>query len=369
MRILLVTQDSPAVGGIQTFARELASRLGVRCTGLRVLAPAHPGAGTFDNGSGVAATRVRCRPEWLAIALLPALVRHAVFRRADVAVHMQWQVAVPSLLIRAICGRPGRIVVMAHGRELLHDPVPGRVAGRIYGLLRRWTLKNSDRLCANSRFTAGLLEAGGAAAGRIAVVGCGTDPDRYRPGDRILFTLCRLPPHKGIDTAIRAVARLGDIRDLLCLVGGTGPDRERLATLAGKLGVGERVRFLGEVEEEELANYYRACDLFAMLSRRDGADVEGLGIAFLDAAACGRPVLGTLSGIPDAVEHGRTGLLVEPGNADAAAAAMRRLLNDRGCADRLGRQGRSRVEESFTWELVCRRVHRILVEATESQPV
>ena len=383
MRTLLLTQDyPPAVGGIQTFARELASRLGLRCPDLRVLAPAHPGDRAFDSRSGVAATRVRCRPEWLAVAVLPALIRHAVFRRADAAFHMQWQVAVPSLLIRALCGRPRRIVVMAHGRELLHNPVSGRVARRIYGLLRRWTLKNSDRLCANSRFTARLLEAGGAAAGRIAVVGCGTDPDRYRPGDRgaarrrlnlpggpILFTLCRLTPHKGIDTAIHAVARLADIQDLLYLVGGTGPDRERLATLAGELGVGKRVRFLGKVEEGKVADYYRACDLFAMLSRRDGADVEGLGIAFLDAAACGRPVLGTRSGgIPDAVDHGRTGLLVDPGNADEAAAAMRRLLTDRGYADRLGRRGRSRVEESFTWELVCGRVHRILVEVAGTHP-
>ena len=382
MRVLLLTQDyPPAVGGIQTFARELASRLRIRCTGLRVLAPAHPGDGAFDRRSGVATTRVRCRPERLPAALLPALVRHAVFGRADVALHMQWQAALPSLLVRAICGRPRRIVVMAHGRELLHDPVPGRVAGRIYGMLRRWTLKNSDRLCANSRFTAGLLEAGGVAAGRVAVVGCGTDPDRYCPGDRgparrrlnlpggrILFTLCRLTPHKGIDTAIRAVARLGEMQDLFYLVGGTGPDRERLATLAAGLGVGERVRFLGKVEEEELADYYRACDLFAMLSRRDGADVEGLGIAFLDAAACGRPVLGTRSGgIPDAVEHGRTGLLVEPGNADEAAAGMRKLL-DRGYADRLGRQGRSRVEEGLTWELVCGRVHRVLVEVAGTHP-
>ena len=383
MRTLLLTQDyPPAVGGIQTFARELASRLGLRSPDLRVLAPAHPGDRAFDSRSGVAATRVRCRPEWLAVAVLPVLIRHAVFRRADAAFHMQWQVAVPSLLIRALCGRPRRIVVMAHGRELLHNPVPGGVARRIYGLLRRWTLKNSDRLCANSRFTAGLLEAGGVAAGRIAVVGCGTDPDRYFPGDcgaarrrlnlrggRILFTLCRLTPHKGIDTAIRAVARLGDIQDLLYLVGGTGQDRERLATLAAELGVGKRVRFLGKVEEGKVADYYRACDLFAMLSRREGADVEGLGIAFLDAAACGRPVLGTRSGgIPDAVDHGRTGFLVDPGNADEAAAAMRRLLTDRGYAERLGRQGRSRVEGGFTWELVCARVHRILVEVTGSQP-
>lgn len=383
MRILLVTQDyPPAVGGIQTFARELVWRLRSRNTGLRVLAPAHPGDGAFDRGSGVETTRVRCRPEWLAAAVLPALFREGVFRRVDVAVHMQWQAAVPSLLVRAICGYPRRIVVMAHGRELLHDPVPGRVARRIYGALRRWTLKRSDRLCANSRFTAGLLEAGGVPAGRIAVVGCGTDPHRYRPGDRaaarqrlnlpggpILFTLCRLTPHKGIDTAIHAVARLGDMQDLLYLVGGTGPDRERLSSLAGILGVGERVRFLGKVEEKELSDYYRACDLFAMLSRRNGADVEGLGIAFLDAAACGRPVLGTRSGgIPDAVEHGCTGFLVAPGNAHEAAAAMRRLLNDRGYMDRLGRKGRSRVEEKFTWDLVCRRVHRILVEATESHP-
>ena len=383
MRALLLTQDyPPAVGGIQTFSRELAGRLRSRCSGLRVLAPAHPGDRVFDSSSGVPTTRVRCRPEWLAVAVLPALIRYALFRRADVAVHMQWQVAVPSLLIRALCGGPRRIVVMAHGRELLHEPVPGKVARRVYGLLRQWTLRNSDRLCANSRFTARLLADDGVAADRIAVVGCGTDPDRYRPGDRaaarrrldlqgrhLLFTLCRLTPHKGIDTVIRAVARLGDMQGLLCLVGGTGPDRERLARLAGELGVGERIRFLGKVDEKEVADYYRACDLFAMLSRRDGADVEGLGIAFLDASACGRPVLGTRSGgIPDAVEHGRTGLLVEPGNADQAAAAVRKLLNDRDYADRLGRQGRSRVEERFTWDLVCERVRRILVAVTESQP-
>ena len=123
-----------------------------------------------------------------------------------------------------------------------------------------------------------------------------------------------------------------------------------------RAGVEERVRFPGKFEEKGLADYYRACDLFAVPSGRDGADVEAPGVAFLDAAACGRPVLATLpGGIPDAVEHGRTGLLVEPRNADEAAAAMRRLLNDRGCADRLGRQGRSRVEESFTWDPVCRR--------------
>ena len=69
-----------------------------------------------------------------------------------------------------------------------------------------------------------------------------------------------------------------------------GPGASRKA--GGELGVGERIRFLGKVDEKEVADYYRACDLFAMLSRRDGADVEGLGIAFLDASACGRPVLG-----------------------------------------------------------------------------
>jgi phosphatidylinositol alpha-1,6-mannosyltransferase len=115
--------------------------------------------------------------------------------------------------------------------------------------------------------------------------------------------------------------------------------------------------------DDELVDIYAICDVFAMPSRARLAshDVEGFGLVYLEAGACAKPVVaGRSGGIGDAVVDGLTGLIVDPFDAREIGQALIRLLTDGELRDRLGRQGRDRVEKEYTWSIVGARVQRIL---------
>jgi phosphatidyl-myo-inositol dimannoside synthase len=146
------------------------------------------------------------------------------------------------------------------------------------------------------------------------------------------------------------LARHPDAR--LLLVGG-GPSRSRLEQLAQRCGVADAVVFTGSVPWAELPAYFGAGDVFAMpcRTRLAGADVEGLGIVFLEAAACGLPVVaGNSGGAPDAVLDGETGLVVDGRSALFVAESVAALLSDRDQAAAMGERGREWVAEQWSWE-------------------
>lgn len=279
----------------------------------------------------------------------------------------------PAWWIRLRTGTPYGVI--AHGKDLLE--LEERLESSAW---MRWImprlLEPARVYVANSGWTADLwgdaLEAMeiDAPRDRVRVIPLGTDPARFRPGlatpeirrrygmeeGRWLVTVARLLPHKGIDTTIRALARLvPDRPELRYAVVGTGCDGERLEGLAAELGVGDRVRFLGAVPDGDLPGVLCAADVYAGLSRREPLEVEGFGIALVEASACGLPVAGGASGgVPDAVRDGETGLLVAPGDPEAAAGALRRILDDPELAGALGRGGRRAVEEFYNWSRVAR---------------
>jgi len=213
---------------------------------------------------------------------------------------------------------------------------------------------------------------------RLRVVHMGTDPAQFRPGvetavlrkradlpdggTRWLVTVARLEQVKGIDTVIQALpAILERAPDVGYVIAGRGPDRERLEKLAHKLGVGDRVRFLGLVGDQDLPAVYNLGSVYLGMSRRVGRmDVEGFGISLVEASACGLPVVaGNSGGIPDAVRDGETGILVPPEDPAALADAVCRVLTDRALATRLGQNGRRAVESHFNWERVVRDLRAI----------
>jgi phosphatidylinositol alpha-1,6-mannosyltransferase len=161
---------------------------------------------------------------------------------------------------------------------------------------------------------------------------------------RVMLTVARLVPRKGIDVTLRTLALIAaEYPDLVYVVAGEGPMRAELETLAQQLGVEDRVLFLGRVEN--LAVWYHACDLFVMPNRQmpDG-EREGYGIVFAEAGFAGKPVIGGLSGgAVDAIEDGVTGLLVDPTAPTAVAGAIRQLLHDPACAKVMGEAGRERA--------------------------
>ena len=379
MRLLFVTQDFPPdVGGIQTYSWEIATRLAERVEALEVIAPRRPSAAAVDRSAPVSVTRVPGRPDWLPITALPTVVRRAAGLRADVAVHAQWQTVPASALARGLTGYPRRIVCAAHGRELLFNPLSGLPGGRAaYDRLRRWALAQPDALLPVSRYTAGLLRDQGVPSSRLRVVPNGTNPERFRPRggpalrDRLgigtrpmLLTVGRLVPRKGIDTVLRALPRVAaSVPEVRYVVAGTGPDRDRLERLAVRQGVRDRVHFVGHVPDDALPVYYSAADLFVMPAREAPPDVEGFGLVFLEANACGTPAVGARAGgVPDAIVDGETGLLVPPSDPAALGSALASLLQSPERLAALGRQGRTRTVHTANWDRVADRVYHALVE-------
>jgi phosphatidylinositol alpha-1,6-mannosyltransferase len=368
MHLVLVTQDfPPARGGIQTWAVEIARRLSKRCERLAVIAPAAEGSEALDAELGVRVIRTGT-PNTLVLTSAPARARPATREGFDRSRHAQWSTAPAARVLRRL-GKLRRVAIAAHGRELLLEPW-ARVgaAQRGYDGVRRRELAGADCILAGSRYTGDLVKGLGARGDRILVTRYGTDPERFRPLDAlplrerlelgkrpVLLTIARLVPRKGIDSVLEALAAVRRaVPDLVYVVAGDGPDRERLVELARRLGVDESVRFVGAVEDAELPLWYSLGDVFVMPSRSDPPDVEGFGIVYLEAAACERPVVAARAGgVPDAVADGVSGLLVEPGDRDGLARALAELLSDPARRANLGRRARERVLAELTWDRIA----------------
>ncbi|MGH9023153.1 MAG: glycosyltransferase family 4 protein [Acidimicrobiia bacterium] len=349
MPSLLVTNDfPPKVGGIQSYLWELWSRL--PGDQVAVLTTSHPGARPFDAAQAFPVERVDQR------VLLPS---RALARRVDAMARELGAdlVFLDPLLPLGALGqwlRRAPYVVVLHGAEVT---LPGRLPGShslVGGILRG---------------AAGVLAAGGypareavRAAGRPLpglIVPPGVDVARFRPlaateraaararlglepECRLVVGVSRLVPRKGFDRLIDALALLAG--DVQLLIGGEGRDRGRLERRAKRRGVSGRTRFLGAVPGPSLAELYGCADAFAMIcrSRWGGLEEEGFGIVFLEAAACGVPVVvGHSGGAPEAVADRVTGLLVPPLEPQAIAEALAGLLESPAQRERMGREART----------------------------
>lgn len=171
---------------------------------------------------------------------------------------------------------------------------------------------------------------------------------RY-PGP-LLIGVGRLIYYKGFEYAIRGMRGL----DARLMLVGEGPLRGSLEQLARECGVADRVHFIGEKHNHEIAPYYYAADLFVFPSI---ARSEAFGIVQLEAMACGRPVLNTAlaSGVPFVSRHGESGLTVAPESPEAFASGVRDLLADPERLRRFGAAGKARVEREFTKEVMAAR--------------
>ncbi len=208
---------------------------------------------------------------------------------------------------------------------------------------------------------------------RLHTVPLGIDPAQFSPtGDteplgpgRWLLTVARLLPHKGIDTAIAALAQLGpEYADVRYAIAGEGAGRARLEALAVEHGVANRVRLLGTVPDARLPGLYRAATLYLGLSREDGVEAEGFGLSLVEAQGCGVPVLaGRSGGTADALRDGESGWLIDPHAPAAIAGRVRALLADPARLQAAGRAGRALVETRLNWVRVGADLRRVMAAA------
>lgn len=210
---------------------------------------------------------------------------------------------------------------------------------------RRASLRGASQVIAVSEWTRQRVIGLGVEPARVPILANTFDEARFTVGirperlvqryaiqseEKILLTVARLDPaekYKGYDRLVQALPAIrsacGAVR---LLIVGRGADRERIEALAGEAGVSQSITFAGFVPDEELADHYRLADVFAMPSTG-----EGFGIVFLEAMACGTPVLGgDRDGSVDALDAGRLGCLVDPLDVGAIADGIRRLIQLEG---------------------------------------
>jgi glycosyltransferase involved in cell wall biosynthesis len=168
----------------------------------------------------------------------------------------------------------------------------------------------------------------------------------------------RLVEQKGVDVLLRALALLQ--KDVRLMIVGEGPEREKLRTLAGELGISERAEFRPPTPQAELHHVFREMDALVLPSRTALLWREQFGRVLIEAMACGVPVIGSSSGeIPFVI--GDAGLVFQEGVANELAACIKRLASDEGLQADLRERGRRRVAELFSLDVVANQHHTLFM--------
>jgi glycosyltransferase involved in cell wall biosynthesis len=204
---------------------------------------------------------------------------------------------------------------------------------------------------------------------KMRVVHCGVRPDVFRPpatprAARPFTILCiaSLERHKGHAHLLEACAKLQWRGiDFQCLLAGDGPDRPMLENLARKLGIADQVKFLGAQPSPRIAELLRHADVVTLQSvMLPNGMSEGIPVSLMEALSAERPVVASdLRGIPELVEHERTGLLVPPADSRALAAALLRIHDDPELAQSMGRTGRQVVLREFDLRLSAAQLYEL----------
>jgi len=362
-KVLLVTNDlGPRSGGIETFILGLLE--GLPKNSLVIYTSSQKGYAPFDTQllEKFGATVIRDRAKILLPT--PRITRKAVRILKQYKIQNVWFGAAAPLGLMASQLRNGgasNIVALSHGHEVWWAKIP------ILKHILQKIIKDVDKLGYLGAFTKNEISKSTTEVNKLVQVAPGIDTNYFQPkkpnpaliaryqleGRRVIVCVARLVHRKGQDQLIKALPSiLEKFPDTILLIVGQGPIEQMLRNSARQLGVTHKVIFTGRVPHGDLADYICLGEVFAMpvRSRFFGFEVEGLGIAYLEASACGLPVVvGNSGGATDAVIDQVTGLLVDGTNVNEITDAICRLLADPAKAQAMGQAGRGWVISD--WQL------------------
>jgi phosphatidyl-myo-inositol dimannoside synthase len=367
MGILIITWNfPPRRGGIEYLISQLYAGLKKNHSVFVV---------TSHTQRGVSEDEKIFRAKWrgLPMFFLYALIKGArvLYRNRDIQIVFGGSALVaPVVVVLArLFGR--KSVVQTHGLDIVYPR-------RLYQLLCvRW-LKSCDRVIANSRSTVSLVKEKGTHSDSVCVISPGVDLKRFSAavdeatvkaafgleGKNILLFVGRLARRKGVKEFIQnsLIRIVREVPEACFVVVGDNPSESlahrddllgEIRATVTRLDLAHHVRLLGWLADAELVRIFQIADLIVLPVLPMQNDVEGFGIVLLEAAAAGKPTVATRTGgIPDAVEDGKTGLLVEPGDYESLSRAITDLLRDQPRRLALGVTAQKRVRGLFGWDRI-----------------
>ncbi|MEO1671607.1 MAG: glycosyltransferase family 4 protein [Cyanobacteria bacterium J06631_2] len=364
----------PRMGGIEEYAYN-------RCIGdaqnVRVLAAGCPGDRQFDREQPLAIYRWSM-PPWLlrgfvgsllkqVLSMFWSLVLPIVIYRRDRFTTLEWchGYDFPSLLLLTYI-LPVKFKIYLHGNDVL-CPFRNSLLRSLFIL----TLNRTDQVICSSSFTHNYLAANGQIKTPMAIVNpqvrpakFGLNPSSDLSDERskirqqfgipetavVILTVGRLVRRKGFNRVLQCLPQLQqsgvEVHYLIC---GKGTMEQELKEQAAELKVTDKVHFAGFVSDRQLASYYAACDIFAMLTflEPNAQSIEGFGIVYLEAGYFGKPVIASeVGGVIDAVKQGVNGILIDPHSDAEALAGLQKLCGDPQLRQKLGEQGKARALNS-----------------------
>jgi phosphatidylinositol alpha-1,6-mannosyltransferase len=355
-KLLLITEEyPPQIGGVASYLQQLHQGYSGE---FEVIAP--------NLGEVTASSAVRRmnfgqkfppQPQWL--GLLWYLLRSfRSYRKSTIVAGQVLRSGVVGAIFSTLFRRP--FAVFAHGQDVL---IVRRSLVRKF--IARWTYRRAGVVLCNSTYTRGLVIQLAGQKVRTAIIHPSltevpvetTVSDRQKArgelgikSDEVIVFVGRLVKRKGVHLLLEAAAAIrAQVPDVVVYIVGDGPEREALIRRTKELALEEHVVFAGQLDEAGKHLVYQAASVFCTpQTPPEPYDVEGFGIVFLEAAAHGLPCVGgNNGGVVDAVEHDRTGFLINPIDPHQLQEVLVKLLLDKGLAGQMGAEGRERVLRAF----------------------
>lgn len=250
-------------------------------------------------------------------------------------------------------------IVTVHGADISY----GSMQNRTMKCFVYTTLKAANKIVVASDYIRRKCsEALGTNSQKVTVIPNGVDiaklkrpknviPNALRftksKGEKMILTVGNLIERKNHQSVIRALPMvLQNIPNTTYVIVGNGPTLHELKRIVKSVGVTDNVQFVGQVDDEKLREYYHSCDVFIMPSTQ-----EGFGIAYLEASACSKPIIGSITtAAQEVIIDGVTGFLVNPLDDEAISKLLLKVLSDRQLMNKMGVQGRKMIFEKYLWK-------------------
>lgn len=357
---------APELAGAELYAFEVSKYLVRKDHEVRVVTKHLGNLQSFEVLNGIAVHRVRALDFYKlrSLTALPFMIYKTwqLARECDlIHAHITYPGGMIAYLIKKMKNTP--YIITSQGDELLDYPELKEL--KYIKMLLKIALKNADHIhCISRALKESLVKHFDVPGEKITIIPNGVDLKKFNPAkkkrydaDFVFANVSRLVPKNNVRITIKAFKKVLDQfqnKKIKYIIIGDGEERKKLERLTRDLGLEENITFVGWIEHEELPPLIAGSDAFIRTSI-----TEGLGVAFLEAMACGVPVIASkVQGILDIVKHEYNGLLVDPKNVNDIVSKMVLLVENEKLRDTLRKNGLELVK-SYDWEEVCRNTEDI----------